>query len=62
MIAIITFIIGFALGMWARGTSAETCPRAVLGYDCKGNTCDHDELLLRRNQVRMLEVAKEKKK
>lgn len=56
----LSLIVGFALGMWARGTQDENCPRAVLGYNCRGNTCDHDELLLRKNQVRMLEAQRKK--
>jgi hypothetical protein len=58
MFAFITLIVGVCLGIWVRGMEEEDCPRRVLHYRCRGERCDHSEILLRTNQLRMAERFK----
>lgn len=38
---LIGVIIGMFIGRFFR--PGKECPRNVLGYDCKGNKCDHSD-------------------
>jgi hypothetical protein len=47
MITILLMIMAFILGMFAnsylRDTFQDDCPRAYLGYNCRGSKCDHSD-------------------
>jgi hypothetical protein len=53
IVFLISLVFGIVIGIWARGLEEEDCPRRVLHYRCRGDRCDHSEVLLRTNQLRM---------
>lgn len=53
----IAFIIGLGIGAFTQ--HEETCPRRVLGYNCKDN-CDHRKSLLYTNMARMAKGDEER--
>lgn len=57
---ILGLILAFAFGVWTRGLDNEDCPRAVLHYNCKGKTCNHDPILLWTNLISMENQRRQK--
>lgn len=39
---IVAFFIGYAMG------NDEECPRIIVGWDCKGDRCDHSKEAIRQ--------------
>lgn len=53
----IAFVVGIVVG--AILNPEETCPAAVKGYNCKGDTCDHRKSTLYQAKLDMALGAEE---
>lgn len=47
----VAFILGMIMG--AMISKEEDCPRSVLGYDCRGDRCDHRKSELYQAKMQM---------
>lgn len=56
----IIFILGFIIG--AVMNPEETCPKAVKGYRCAGEDCDHRKTTLYQAHLDMAQVAADQEK
>lgn len=54
-VIIVGGLITVALGLGFHHMEDEDCPRAVMGYNCKGDKCDHSPEELRRAKIAMKE-------
>lgn len=55
----IGIIVGMIIGRFFK-EPAEDCPRRVLHYTCKGDTCDHRKSLLYANMASMAKNDEER--
>lgn len=56
----IALVVGMFIGRFFR-EPANSCPRVVLGYDCRGDGCDHRKSELYRNKMNMALASEERK-
>lgn len=56
----IAVVVGMFIGRFFRDD--ENCPRVVLGFNCRGNICDHRKSELYRNKMNMALNAEERDK
>lgn len=50
----VLMLIGGFIGYWIGRMHEPECPRMILGYNCKGETCDHSEKTLQEAQWAMM--------
>lgn len=59
-LVMIAGVCGMVIGYVVRAADEEDCPRRVLQYNCKGETCDHRQSVLYTNMASMARNAEER--
>jgi len=53
MIELLIAGLGLFVG-YCFGVSMDECPRSIEGYNCRGDACNHNKILVREAKERMI--------